>query len=127
MILGYYKTILDRCLLGIDLLKEGTTMQTQYLKLSDGTIAFDDQGQGLCLGPKISFAHQPDQSSHLCAAVGRGAVWLLLPENVPDSTSSRFFGASAQSEGNAKGTWSPASDTAPVLREQWSHIYLPFP
>src|SRR5947209_20368365 len=47
MILGYYKTILDRCLLGIGLLKEGTTMQTQYLKLSDGTIAFDDQGQGL--------------------------------------------------------------------------------
>ena len=36
----------------IDLYQKGTTMPTHYLRLTDGTIAFDDQGQGplvLCM------------------------------------------------------------------------------
>jgi hypothetical protein len=33
-------------LMSIDLYQQGTTMPTPYLRLTDGTIAFDDQGQG---------------------------------------------------------------------------------
>jgi pimeloyl-ACP methyl ester carboxylesterase len=38
--------------MSVDLYQKGTTMPTHYLRLTDGTIAFDDQGQGplvLCM------------------------------------------------------------------------------